>query len=205
MLTGPTSYMVNLAFGVANYDQAYALGMLNVGVARNLALLLMTVHQTISYGMFALPLFFMVEKRLGVHGGDLGKKLLPRAVVTFSIYLIAVAFPFIDSINQFLGAVTTIPVTYIIPCLAHLMYFNTAEARRKAQVSPVLSWELMSLLNITIVVVGSLYGVLLGGFITFNSMVKASREYGLFAKCYQCNTVVALNDDDHYLYYDDEV
>ena len=113
--------MVASAFGVKNYDQANALGLIQPGAMRNLSLLLMTVHQTISYGMFALPLFFMVEKSLDVHGEDLGKKILPRVGITFVIYLIAVAFPFIDSINQFLGAITTIPVTYIIPCLSHIM------------------------------------------------------------------------------------
>ena len=161
-----------------------------------MSLLLMTVHQTISYGMFALPLFFMVEKKLGVHGGDLGKKLLPRAGVTVVVYLIAVAFPFIDSINQFLGAVTTIPITYIIPCLAHLLYFNSEDARRNAQREPAISWETMAIINVTVVVVGTIYGCIMGGYVTGRAMVKASFDYGLFAKCYQCNSVNAVEYDD---------
>lgn len=86
--------------------------------------------QFITVGFAVTPLYFVWEKILGVH--QVNNMLLRascRVPVILPIWFFAIAFPFFGSINSVVGCLLVTFTVYIIPCLAHMVYFRNSSLR----------------------------------------------------------------------------
>lgn len=97
--------------------------------------------QFITVGFAVTPLYFVWEKLLGIHHT---KHVLFRAIcrmpVILPIWFFAIAFPFFGPINSAVGALLVTFTVYIIPCLAHMVYYRSPAARTVCTFLPHLRW-----------------------------------------------------------------
>ena len=97
--------------------------------------------QFITVGFAVTPLYFVWEKLLGIHHT---KHVLFRAIcrmpVILPIWFFAIAFPFFGPINSAVGALLVTFTVYIIPCLAHMVYYRSPAARTVCTLLPHLRW-----------------------------------------------------------------
>lgn len=102
--------------------------------------------QFITVGFAVTPLYFVWEKILGVHQA---KNMLLRAScrvpILLPIWFFAIAFPFFGSINSVVGCLLVTFTVYIIPCLAHMVYFCKASLRAVSNFTPPLNKQSMSM------------------------------------------------------------
>jgi hypothetical protein len=126
--------------------------------------------QFITVGFAVTPLYFVWEKLLGIHHT---KHVLFRAIcrmpVILPIWFFAIAFPFFGPINSAVGALLVTFTVYIIPCLAHMVYYRSPAARTVCTLLPHLRW--VQILN---------FAHLLGSFFVHLSIIVfLSRIVGL--------------------------
>jgi auxin influx carrier (AUX1 LAX family) len=136
-LTIPSAIAVYWAFGDLLLKNTNALSLLPRNGARDLAVVLMLIHQFITVGFAVTPLYFVWEKLIGIHTS---KNMLLRAVcrmpVILPVWFFAIAFPFFGPINSTVGALLVTFTVYIIPCTAHMSVFYTAKARQVSTSNP---------------------------------------------------------------------
>ncbi|CAM6087530.1 unnamed protein product [Calypogeia fissa] len=189
-VTIPSATAVYWAFGDELLKHSNALALLPRTGWRDVAVILMLIHQFITFGFASMPLYFVWEKVLGVHKS---KNLLFRAFcripVVLPIWFLAIIFPFFGPINSAVGALLVTFTVYIIPCAAHMAVYRSAFARMNAVFKPprlLRSWVMLYILNIFIVLWIIVVGVGFGGWASITNFVNQVATFGLFAKCYQC-------------------
>ncbi|KAL9313575.1 hypothetical protein ACSQ67_019027 [Phaseolus vulgaris] len=130
-LTLPSAAAVYWAFGDQLLTHSNALSLLPKTGFRDTAVILMLIHQFITFGFACTPLYFVWEKFIGVHETkSLFKRALARLPVVIPIWFLAIIFPFFGPINSTVGSLLVSFTVYIIPALAHMMTFASAPARR---------------------------------------------------------------------------
>jgi auxin influx carrier (AUX1 LAX family) len=93
--------------------------------------------QFVTVGFAVTPLYFVWEKILGVHqASNMLLRASCRVPVILPIWFLAVAFPFFGAINSLVGCLLVTFTVYIIPCLAHMVYFRNASLRAVITSSP---------------------------------------------------------------------
>ncbi|XP_024525197.1 auxin transporter-like protein 2 [Selaginella moellendorffii] len=189
-LTLPSATAVYWAFGDNLLTKSNALALLPKNAFRDIAVILMLIHQFITFGFACTPLYIVWEKILGIHKtANLPVRALARVPVVLPIWFLAIIFPFFGPINSAVGALLVTFTVYIIPSLAHMITYRTAFARANSVEKPPFflpSWTLVYLVNFFIVVWIAVIGVGFGGWASVTNFVHQIDTFGLFAKCYQC-------------------
>lgn len=189
-LTLPSAISVYWAFGDQLLDHSNAFALLPKSGARDFAVILMLIHQFITFGFACTPLYFVWEKVTGFHTS---RSLLLRALIRFPvvipIWFLAIIFPFFGPINSAVGALLVTFTVYIIPAAAHMMTYRTTFARENAVEKPPFfapSWTAVYLINLFVVVWTLVVGFGFGGWASITNFIQQINSFGLFAKCYQC-------------------
>ncbi|CAH9101025.1 unnamed protein product [Cuscuta epithymum] len=202
-LTIPSATSVYWAFGDQLLDHANAFSLLPKSGWRDTAVILMLIHQFITFGFASMPLYFVWEKTIGMHGtGSIFLRAVARLPVVIPIWFLAIIFPFFGPINSAVGALLVSFTVYIIPSLAHMLTFHTSSARQNAAEKPPFflpSWTAMYAVNIFVVGWVLIVGFGFGGWASISNFIKQVDTFGLFAKCYQCKPLnpVALHSPPH--------
>ncbi|KAB5544347.1 hypothetical protein DKX38_012459 [Salix brachista] len=130
-LTLPSASATYWAFGDQLLTHSNALSLLPRTPWRDAAVVLMLIHQFITFGFACTPLYFVWEKVIGIHDT---KSILLRAIsrlpVVIPIWFLAIVFPFFGPINSAVGALLVSFTVYIIPSLAHMLTYRSASARQ---------------------------------------------------------------------------
>ncbi|KAK9126162.1 hypothetical protein Scep_015008 [Stephania cephalantha] len=189
-LTLPSASAVYWAFGDQLLDHANAFSLLPKNGFRDAAVILMLIHQFITFGFACTPLYFVWEKVIGMHDTkSIFLRALARLPVVVPIWFLAIIFPFFGPINSAVGALLVSFTVYIIPALAHMLTYRKASARQNAAEKPPFflpSWTAMYVLNTFIVIWVLIIGFGFGGWASMTNFVRQVDSFGLFAKCYQC-------------------
>ncbi|KAK3017238.1 hypothetical protein RJ639_005526, partial [Escallonia herrerae] len=189
-LTIPSATAVYWAFGDQLLNHANAFSLLPRTSFRDAAVVLMLIHQFITFGFACTPLYFVWEKVVGMHDTkSICLRALARLPVVVPIWFLAIIFPFFGPINSAVGALLVSFTVYIIPALAHMLTYRKASARQNAAEKPPFflpSWTAMYMVNIFIVLWVFIVGFGFGGWASMTNFIKQVDTFGLFAKCYQC-------------------
>lgn len=189
-LTLPSAISVYWAYGDTLLEHANALSLLPKTGFRDLAVVLMLIHQFITFGFACTPLYFVWEKVIGMHDTkSIVKRALARLPVVIPIWFLAIIFPFFGPINSAVGALLVSFTVYIIPAMAYILTYRTAFARKNAVEKPPFflpSWTAVYLVNIFVVLWVLIVGFGFGGWASVTNFVRQVDSFGLFAKCYQC-------------------
>ncbi|KAH7844288.1 hypothetical protein Vadar_026510 [Vaccinium darrowii] len=190
-LTLPSASAVYWAFGDQLLDHSNAFSLLPKTHWRDAAVILMLIHQFITFGFACTPLYFVWEKVIGMHDTkSICLRAVARLPVVIPIWFLAIIFPFFGPINSAVGALLVSFTVYIIPALAHMLTYRKASARQNAAEKPPFfmpSWTGMYAINIFIVGWVFVVGFGFGGWASMTNFVRQVDTFGLFAKCYQCH------------------
>ncbi|KAI7741080.1 hypothetical protein M8C21_006482 [Ambrosia artemisiifolia] len=189
-LTLPSASAMYWAFGDRLLNHSNAFSLLPRTRFRDAAVILMLIHQFITFGFACTPLYFVWEKVVGMHDTkSICLRALARLPVVIPIWFLAIIFPFFGPINSAVGALLVSFTVYIIPALAHMLTYRKASARQNAAEKPPFflpSWTAMYIVNIFIVVWVLVVGFGFGGWASMTNFINQVDTFGLFAKCYQC-------------------
>ncbi|XBI66763.1 hypothetical protein VPH35_046260 [Triticum aestivum] len=189
-LTLPSASAMYWAYGDELLAHANAFSLLPKTAWRDAAVILMLIHQFITFGFACTPLYFVWEKVIGMHDTkSVCLRALARLPIVVPIWFLAIIFPFFGPINSAVGALLVSFTVYIIPALAHMLTYRSASARANAAEKPPFflpSWTGMFVLNAFIVVWVFVVGFGLGGWASMVNFIRQINTFGLFAKCYQC-------------------
>ncbi|CAH2056690.1 unnamed protein product [Thlaspi arvense] len=189
-LTLPSASAVYWAFGDQLLNHSNAFSLLPKTRWRDAAVILMLIHQFITFGFACTPLYFVWEKVIGMHDTrSICLRAVARLPVVIPIWFLAIIFPFFGPINSAVGALLVSFTVYIIPALAHMLTYRKASARQNAAEKPPFflpSWTAMYAVNIFVVGWVLVVGFGFGGWASMTNFVKQVDTFGLFAKCYQC-------------------
>lgn len=189
-LTLPSASAVYWAFGDQLLNHSNAFSLLPKTRWRDAAVILMLIHQFITFGFACTPLYFVWEKVIGMHDTrSICLRALARLPVVIPIWFLAIIFPFFGPINSAVGALLVSFTVYIIPSLAHMLTYRKASARQNAAEKPPFflpSWTAMYVVNTFVVVWVLVVGFGFGGWASMTNFVRQVDTFGLFAKCYQC-------------------
>ncbi|KAK1320705.1 Auxin transporter-like protein 2 [Acorus calamus] len=189
-LTLPSASAVYWAFGDELLTHSNAFSLLPKDGFRDAAVILMLIHQFITFGFACTPLYFVWEKVIGMHDTkSICLRALARLPVVVPIWFLAIIFPFFGPINSAVGALLVSFTVYVIPAAAHMLTYRKASARQNAVEKPPFflpSWTAMYVLNAFVVVWVLVVGFGLGGWASVTNFVRQVDTFGLFAKCYQC-------------------
>ncbi|KAJ6307034.1 hypothetical protein OIU78_022183 [Salix suchowensis] len=157
---------------------------------RDAAVVLMLIHQFITFGFACTPLYFVWEKFIRVHyTKSVLKRALARLPVVIPIWFLAIVFPFFGPINSTVGSLLVSFTVYIIPSLAHMVTFSSASARENAVDRPprfLGGWVGLYCVNFFVVVWVFVVGFGFGGWASMLNFIRQIDSFGLFTKCYQC-------------------
>ena len=129
-LTLPSAAAVYWAFGDALLDHSNAFSLLPRSGFRDAAVVLMLVHQFITFGFACTPLYFVWEKLVGVHEArSVALRAAARLPVVLPIWFLAIIFPFFGPINSAVGSLLVSFTVYIIPAMAHMVTFRSPQSR----------------------------------------------------------------------------
>ncbi|KAL3753618.1 hypothetical protein ACJRO7_000948 [Eucalyptus globulus] len=189
-LTLPSAAAVYWAFGDELLNHSNAFSLLPKNGFRDAAVILMLIHQFITFGFACTPLYFVWEKVIGMHDTkSMCMRALARLPVVIPIWFLAIIFPFFGPINSAVGALLVSFTVYIIPSLAHMLTYRKASARQNAAEKPpsfLPSWTAMYVINAFVVGWVLVVGFGFGGWASMTNFVRQVDTFGLFAKCYQC-------------------
>ncbi|KAM3410793.1 hypothetical protein ACQJBY_002797 [Aegilops geniculata] len=189
-LTLPSASTMYWAFGDALLTHSNAFSLLPKSGWRDAAVILMLIHQFITFGFACTPLYFVWEKAIGMHHtGSVLRRALARLPLVLPIWFLAIIFPFFGPINSAVGALLVSFTVYVIPAVAHMLTYRSAHARSNAAEKPpafLPSWSGMFVVNAFVVAWVLVVGFGLGGWASVSNFVKQIDTFGLFAKCYQC-------------------
>ncbi|KAL0663552.1 hypothetical protein Bca4012_100389 [Brassica carinata] len=133
-LTLPSASAVYWAFGDQLLTHSNALSLLPKSGFRDTAVILMLIHQFITFGFASTPLYFVWEKLIGVHETkSMFKRAMARLPVVVPIWFLAIIFPFFGPINSAVGSLLVSFTVYIIPALAHMLTFAPAPSRENSR------------------------------------------------------------------------
>ncbi|XP_028803745.1 auxin transporter-like protein 1 [Neltuma alba] len=190
-LTLPSAATMYWAFGDELLHQANAFALLPRTGWRDLAVILMLIHQFITFGFACTPLYFVWEKVIGKHDTkSICARALARLPVVIPIWFLAIIFPFFGPINSAVGALLVSFTVYIIPAMAHMLTYRSASARQNAaEKLPAFipNWPAMYVVNALVVVWVFVVGFGFGGWASLTNFIDQVGTFGLFAKCYQCH------------------
>ncbi|KAG6476482.1 hypothetical protein ZIOFF_065724 [Zingiber officinale] len=165
-LTLPSAASVYWAFGDALLNHSNAFSLLPQTPFRDAAVVLMLIHQFITFGFACTPLYFVWEKLIGLHDcRSMCKRAAARLPVVIPIWFLAIIFPFFGPINSAVGSL-----------------LNAVERPPRF----VGGWVGAYLLNMFVVGWVLVVGFGLGGWASMTNFVHQINTFGLFAKCYQC-------------------
>ncbi|CAA0832852.1 Auxin transporter protein 1 [Striga hermonthica] len=200
-LTIPSASAVYWAFGDQLLNHSNAFSLLPKSSWRDAAVILMLIHQFITFGFACTPLYFVWEKVIGMHDTkSICLRALARLPVVIPIWFLAIIFPFFGPINSAVGALLVSFTVYIIPALAHMLTYRKATARQNAAEKPppfMPSWTAMYAMNTFVVIWVFVVGFGFGGWASVTNFVKQVDTFGLFAKCYQCKPPVPPLSSHH--------
>jgi len=200
-LTLPSATAMYWAFGDQLLTHSNAFALLPRNGWRDAAVILMLIHQFITFGFACTPLYFVWEKVIGMHDTkSIFLRALVRLPVVVPIWFLAIIFPFFGPINSAVGALLVSFTVYIIPSLAHMLTFRSASARQNAAEklpSFLRSWTAMYAVNTFTVVWVLVVGFGFGGWASMNNFIKQVDTFGLFAKCYQCPPKAPVGTKNH--------
>ncbi|KAK1300978.1 Auxin transporter-like protein 3 [Acorus calamus] len=166
-LTLPSASAVYWAFGDMLLTHSNAFSLLPRSGFRDVAIILMLIHQFITFGFACTPLYFVWEKAIGMHGSkSVFKRALARLPVVVPIWFLAIIFPFFGPINSTVGSLLVSFTVYIIPALAHMLTFAPPSARENAVERPppfLGGWAGMYSMNFFVVVWVLVVGFGFGG------------------------------------------
>ncbi|GMP79305.1 hypothetical protein CsSME_00034905 [Camellia sinensis var. sinensis] len=189
-LTLPSASAVYWAFGDLLLNHSNALSLLPRTGFRDTAVILMLIHQFITFGFACTPLYFVWEKFIGMHEcKSMCKRALSRLPVVIPIWFLAIIFPFFGPINSTVGSLLVSFTVYIIPALAHMITFASPSARENAVERPpsfLGGWAGSYCVNIFVVVWVLIVGFGFGGWASMLNFIRQIDTFGLFTKCYQC-------------------
>ncbi|CAI0557756.1 unnamed protein product [Linum tenue] len=198
-LTLPSASAVYWAFGDALLNHSNAFSLLPKSPFRDMAVVLMLIHQFITFGFACTPLYFVWEKAIGLHEcKSMCKRAAARLPVVIPIWFLAIIFPFFGPINSAVGSLLVSFTVYIIPALAHIFTFKSAAAREVMHIliTPQNAveqppkwfgrWVGAYVINIFVVVWVLIVGFGFGGWASVTNFVRQIDTFGLFTKCYQC-------------------
>jgi auxin influx carrier (AUX1 LAX family) len=130
-LTLPSAATMYWAFGDALLTHSNAFSLLPKTGWRDAAVILMLIHQFITFGFAFTPLYFVWEKAIGMHHtGSVFLRALARLPIVVPIWFFAIIFPFFGPINSAVGALLVSFTVYIIPAVAHMLTYRSASARQ---------------------------------------------------------------------------
>ncbi|CAL5347889.1 unnamed protein product [Camellia sinensis] len=136
-LTLPSASAVYWAFGDLLINHSNALSLLPRTGFRDTTVILMLIHQFITFGFACTPLYFVWEKFIRMHEcKSMCKRALARLPVVIPIWFLAIIFPFFGPINSTVGSLLVSFTVYIIPALAHMITFASPSARENAVERP---------------------------------------------------------------------
>ncbi|KAJ3682582.1 hypothetical protein LUZ60_015155 [Juncus effusus] len=189
-LTLPSATSVYWAFGDALLTHSNAFALLPRNAFRDAAVVLMLIHQFITFGFACTPLYFVWEKFIGLHDcRSMCKRAAARLPVVIPIWFLAIIFPFFGPINSAVGSLLVSFTVYIIPALAHMVIFRSAHARENAVEQPPKfagRWIGTYIINAFVVAWVLVVGFGFGGWASMTNFVHQIDTFGLFTKCYQC-------------------
>lgn len=188
-ITMPHCIVLYSNFGDELLNHSNALSVLPESVFRSIALCFMIGHQALAFGLYVMPLNFMWEKVLGVHGSTYLIRVVCRVPVALLLCLLALVFPFFGPLNSLIGSIIMSFSVYIIPSLAYVLVFKTKTSREEAAEklpSWMPKWKGIVAINGAIVVLIAVLGFCLGSWASVSNIIKQVHSFGLFEKCYQC-------------------
>ncbi|KAK8935997.1 Auxin transporter-like protein 5 [Platanthera zijinensis] len=189
-LTIPSATCVYWAFGDKLLERSNAFALLPRTTFRDAAVVLMLIHQFITFGFACTPLYIVWEKAIGLHNcRSLCKRAAARLPVVIPIWFLAIIFPFFGPINSAVGSLLVSFTVYIIPALAHMFTFRSGHARENAvEPPPRYFGRWIGVYTINIIIVGwvLIVGFGFGGWASMTNFVHQIKTFGLFTKCYQC-------------------
>ncbi|OWM83947.1 hypothetical protein CDL15_Pgr004378 [Punica granatum] len=189
-LTLPSASAVYWAFGDLLLNHSNAFSLLPQSPFRDMAVILMLIHQFITFGFACTPLYFVWEKAIGMHEcKSLCKRAAARLPVVIPIWFLAIVFPFFGPINSTVGSLLVSFTVYIIPALAHIFTFKSAAARENAVEQPpkfVGRWVGTYTINMFVVGWVLVVGFGFGGWASMVNFIHQIDTFGLFTKCFQC-------------------
>ncbi|KAG6401421.1 hypothetical protein SASPL_138278 [Salvia splendens] len=189
-LTIPSASAVYWAFGDLLLNHSNAFALLPRTPFRDISVILMLIHQFITFGFACTPLYFVWEKAIGMHEcRSLCKRAAARLPVVIPIWFLAIVFPFFGPINSTVGSLLVSFTVYIIPSLAHIFTFRTSAARENAVEQPskyMGRWVGTYTINVFVVIWVLIVGFGFGGWASMTNFIHQIDTFGLFTKCYQC-------------------
>ncbi|XAR72716.1 hypothetical protein NMG60_11019452 [Bertholletia excelsa] len=189
-LTLPSAAAVYWAFGDTLLNHSNAFALLPRSPYRDMAVILMLIHQFITFGFACTPLYFVWEKMIGMHEcKSLCKRAAARLPVVVPIWFLAIVFPFFGPINSTVGSLLVSFTVYIIPALAHMITFKSAASRENAVEQPpkyLGRWAGAYTINVFIVAWIFVVGFGFGGWASMVNFIHQIDTFGLFTRCYQC-------------------
>jgi auxin influx carrier (AUX1 LAX family) len=189
LISYPSAIAPYWAFGETIIRQSNAFGILPSSPWRMTAIVLMVMHQSVSFIIFVHPIFLLVEKFARVHHRSMLLRILVRIPVVVLVWFVALAIPFFGPINSVMGAFLLTVVVYMLPLATFMYAYRTKAARQNSvlQLPPFLpSWTLMFLFNGIIVLYILVVGAGFGGWASIANLIRQIHTFGFFSKCYQC-------------------
>ncbi|CAM6043474.1 unnamed protein product [Sphagnum compactum] len=189
LISYPSAIGPYWAFGENIIRQSNAFGILPSSPWRMIAIVLMVLHQSVSFIIFVHPIFLLVEKFARVHHRSMLLRTLVRIPVVVLVWFVALAIPFFGPINSVMGAFLLTVVVYMLPLATFMYAYRTKAARQNSalQLPPFLpTWTLMFLFNGIIVLYILVVGAGFGGWASISNLIRQIHTFGFFSKCYQC-------------------
>ena len=208
-LTMPNAVAAYRTYGNLARDNANSFALFEPSMQRDVAIVLMSLHQMVAFGLFVGPLFHMWEKLIRVHNQKFVVRAILRIPLAFVILFLAVAFPFFGTynktnkqnkvlcfvlvflimmyytgaINSVLGAFTTSFGTYIIPLVGYNLAFSSSDKMIK---KPIMDLTYTKAINWFLAAFVLLAGVGAGGYNAIRNFIAQIEHFDYFADCYQC-------------------
>jgi auxin influx carrier (AUX1 LAX family) len=130
LISYPSAIAPYWAFGETIIRQSNAFGILPKSPWRMTAIVLMVMHQSISFIIFVHPIFLLVEKFARVHHRSMLLRILVRIPVVVLVWFVALAIPFFGPINSVMGAFLLTVVVYMLPLATFMYAYRTKAARQ---------------------------------------------------------------------------
>lgn len=195
------SYIVTIPIGVAAYHTFGSLCqsapnsfyLFQPSLARTVGVILMSLHEFVAFGLFANPLFSIIEKAMGTQGCSLFPRRLPMRVLLLGFFVfISVMAPFFGTINGLFAAFTTSFGTYIIPMVGYNIAFsseaqtNDLQKQHPKWISTISSFKGIRYVNWFFGAAILIFGVGFGGYSSIVTLVEDVDSFSVFPKCYEC-------------------
>ncbi|XP_024519545.1 auxin transporter protein 1 isoform X1 [Selaginella moellendorffii] len=190
-LTLPSAIAVYWTYGEEMLHHSYALTRFHKSKYRDVAIILMIIHQFVQFGFSVLPIYLTWEKFCGIHSlpGRYLLKSAARLPVVILVWLVALMIPFIGVINIVAAAFFTSFTIYIVPCVAFMVYHRSTSARKESKEGPPFwlpSWIWIYAINVGVVVWILVIGVGFGAWAGVRNLRRKFHLFGFFTRCYEC-------------------